>query len=131
MRSSSNVRWAVHFTCWLSWADSLNLYLRWFAWLYTAVAERERPEDTWITDADSPHAAGALAYLTGCATALQQAGRGAMGLVTLGRREYREPLLTKAGLSVLSYEQLEPKKSMRRGEHNDVKLVIAQPACKG
>ena len=100
--------------------------------MYPAVAERERPEDTWITDVDSPHAAGALAYLTGCAAALRQAGSGAMVLVTLGRREYRAPLLTKAGLSVVSFDRLEPTESMRRGEHNDawenLKLVIARPA---
>lgn len=96
--------------------------------MYVAVAERERAEDTWITDADNPHAAGALAYLTGCAAALRQAGSGTMVLITLGRREYREPLLTKAGLSVVSFEQLEPTESMSHDAWEGLaNLVIVHP----
>jgi hypothetical protein len=123
------------------------------AFLVKPVAERERPEDTWITRVDDPHASGALAYLTAAANALKkadsiQAGAGGVQtgersgraarlvLVTLGRREYREPLLLKAGLEILSYEKLQPTESMRRSssstshggaswEDVDLKLVVA------
>lgn len=69
------------------------------AFLVKPVAERERPEDTWVTDINSPHISGALAYLDSCSKALEPT-KGKLLLVTLGRREYREPLLAKAGLKV-------------------------------
>ena len=76
------------------------------AFLVKPVAERTDAADTWITDPTTHHAAaGARAYLAGCATALRDSSAGAGGelqgsymvIVTLGRREYREPLFTQAG----------------------------------
>ena len=49
-----------------------------------------------------------------------------MVLVTLGRREYREPLFVKAGLAIAEWVQpLPPTPSMERGEHNGASELLA------
>ena len=96
------------------------------ALLVKPVAERAGVTDSWLTDVDDPAAADALKYLGNCASALRRVG-GRLVLVTLGRRENREPMLTKAGLEVLSWDAVagDGGGPERNGAWRELFLVVA------
>eukprot|EP01045_Picozoa_sp_COSAG04_P029000 COSAG04_NODE_4652_length_1967_cov_1.519272_2_plen_71_part_00 len=69
-----------------------------------------------------------MKYLGNCASALRRAG-GRLVLVTLGRRENREPMLTKAGLQVLSWDAVAGDGGAERnGAWRELFLAVAGAA---